>query len=389
MHSTAHLNGAKVMKSQGKVLEMAAYTEESEEDAGEATADDLFAYGTPPTRSAMKLVTRTKSTGGKPDGKRSGSGKPHRVSSSKTLDPSTAVTRQGRNMMAARRESKGRRQKARQQARFFKEIDTTLEALGIGTAPDPGVSAASGSLSGLLPSPVSSTLSLTLALSSDTQLAALATPTALSSRAGTPPPGPGAAGSATAGSAAAAAAAGVFGMAAGGSGDFNRRVTSDLSLRSLSDLNSGCSTPERLPSTAGMTAVGITPQPLGPWVTCTTTPHHDGSRSSLMGIPTENTTAADVASPLHPPPLPPRGPQLSAAAVPAAPAAAAASGGVTPPLPMAFPGQPRPAPVDRRRTVPQIATIAVAHSTVAPTAQSHSLRRSISYEGEAAATTTE
>ncbi|GLI68459.1 hypothetical protein VaNZ11_012881, partial [Volvox africanus] len=277
-------------------------------------------------------------------------------------------------MMAARRESKGRRQKARQQARFFKEIDTTLEALGIGTAPDPGVSAAGGSLSGLPPSPVSSTLSLTLALSSDAQLAALATPTALSSRAGTPPPGPGAGGSVTAASA-----------AAGGPGDFNRRVTSDLSLRSLSDLNSGCSTPERLPSTAGMASVGLTPPPLGSWVTCTRTTHHDGSRSSFLGITTENTTAAGVASPMRPPPLPPRGPQVSAGAVPAAPAAAAAAGGGTHPLTMAFPGQPHPAPLDRRRTVPQVAIAAATQSTAVPTAQSHSHRRSVSYEGETAA----
>lgn len=37
-----------------------------------------------------------------------------------SMDPAAAVSRQARNMIAARRESKGRRQKARQQARFFK-----------------------------------------------------------------------------------------------------------------------------------------------------------------------------------------------------------------------------------------------------------------------------
>ncbi|GIM15235.1 hypothetical protein Vretimale_18133, partial [Volvox reticuliferus] len=371
---------------------MAAYTEESEEDAGEGiVADDLFAYGTPPTRSAMKLVPRAKSTGGKSDGKRSGSGKPNRVSSSKTLDPSTAAARQGRNMTAARRESKGRRQKARQQARFFKEIDTTLEALGIGTAPDPGFNAGGCSLSGLPPSPVSSTLSLTLALSSDAQLAALATPTALSSRAGTPPPGLGAAGSATAGSTA-AAEAGVFGMAAGGPGGFNRRVTSDLSLRSISDLNSGCSTPERAPSTAGMAALGLTPQPLGPWVSCTRTMHHDGSCASLLGSTAESAAALGRASPLPTPPLPPRGPQVGAASIPTAPAvasAAAAARDMTPPLTMAFPGQPHPAPVDRRRAAPQVATTATAHSTAVPTGQLQSHQRRVSYEGEGAAAVTE
>ncbi len=78
-----------------------------------------------------------------------------------------------------------------------------------------------GSTSGMPPSPVSSILSLSQALSSDPHMAGCGTP-ALSSRAGTPPPGPTAAGVAGYGGAGAVAAA----------GSFSRRVTSDWSLRS-------------------------------------------------------------------------------------------------------------------------------------------------------------
>ncbi|KAG2447465.1 hypothetical protein HYH02_007786 [Chlamydomonas schloesseri] len=191
--------------------------------------DDYFGVQTPPTRSFMKLVPRAaKTQGGKLESKRSSGNKPNRSSSSKGLGPPQALHRQAHNASAARRQAKDRRQKARSQARFFKEIDTTLEALGIGTA---GAAAgAGGSLggaaSGMPPSPCSSSVNLSLSLAPSADQ--LLTPTASSSRAGTPPP-----------------QAGPAGM-----GGISRRATSEQRLTDH-QLPSGYSTPDRNVSTGG------------------------------------------------------------------------------------------------------------------------------------------
>jgi hypothetical protein len=101
------------------------------------------------------------------------------------MDAMGDVLRQGNKFSASRQQAKARAAKARLQDRFFKEIDTTMEALGI-AAEAPGLEAAgpSGAGSGLPPSPAGSTLSLSLAPSAD---APPGTASGGCSRASTPP----------------------------------------------------------------------------------------------------------------------------------------------------------------------------------------------------------
>ncbi|KAG2490342.1 hypothetical protein HYH03_011289 [Edaphochlamys debaryana] len=231
------------------------------DDAASSDDDTYDTYGTPPTRSALK-----RGPGGRMESKRS-VGKPHRSTSTKALE---AHARQGKQGM--RRMSKGRRQKARQKARFFKEIDTTLEALGIGTAAAAAAGGPGGAAGGgMPPSPAGSSLSLSLAPSSDHQVPT-PTPTAAPSRADTPPLGP-------------------AGGSSGGGG-FGRRVTSDVSLRS-SDWRSGHSTPERQTRAPGLLAAELGRPPTAP----------PGAPASLTGMSSEAGAA-----------LPPRSPSMAIAA---------------------------------------------------------------------------
>ncbi|KAG2422827.1 hypothetical protein HXX76_015769 [Chlamydomonas incerta] len=175
----------------------------------------------------MKLVPRASKSQGKLESKRSSGHKPNRSSSSKGLGPPQALHRQAHNASAARRQAKDRRQKARSQARFFKEIDTTLEALGIGTAGAAagGGGSLGGAASGMPPSPCSSSINLSLSLAPSADQ--LLTPTASSSRAGTPPPQSG----------------------PPGAGGIGRRATSEHRL--TENLASGYSTPDRHTSMGG------------------------------------------------------------------------------------------------------------------------------------------